>query len=111
MARQPEFHLVRVVQVQMGLFEGSGTGAFRESCKLRQRKTGLKYHRERVVEPWLFIPYRLTGPEVLKINTISGKNSYAKATKKKPATKLIAGFPFVLWCRRDESNTRPSHYE
>jgi len=27
---------------------------------------------------------------------------------KNPATDVIAGFH---WCRRDESNTRPSHYE
>ena len=30
---------------------------------------------------------------------------------KNPAIELIAGFPYHDWCRRDESNTRPSHYE
>jgi GST-like protein len=26
-------------------------------------------------------------------------------------TQDKAGFPLFTWCRRDESNTRPSHYE
>ena len=30
---------------------------------------------------------------------------------KKPAIFSIASFCFFTWCRRDESNTRPSHYE
>ena len=36
---------------------------------------------------------------------------YIVRKKKNPATVLIAGFPLFTWCRRDESNTRPSHYE
>ncbi|MFT4242562.1 MAG: hypothetical protein QM569_09775 [Acidovorax sp.] len=36
---------------------------------------------------------------------------YIGQKEKKPATVLIASFPLLTWCRRDESNTRPSHYE
>ena len=38
-------------------------------------------------------------------------SGYTDAKSKNPATKKIAGFPLLYWCRRDESNTRPSHYE
>jgi hypothetical protein len=31
--------------------------------------------------------------------------------KKSYTTFLIAELPLFTWCRRDESNTRPSHYE
>ena len=31
--------------------------------------------------------------------------------KKKRATKWIARFPLLYWCRKEESNPRPSHYE
>ena len=31
--------------------------------------------------------------------------------KKKRATELIARFPLLYWCRKEESNPRPSHYE
>ena len=36
---------------------------------------------------------------------------YTDHQKKNPATFSIAGFLLLAWCRRDESNTRPSHYE
>ena len=36
---------------------------------------------------------------------------YTGREKKNPAIFWIAGFPLLTWCRRDESNTRPSHYE
>ena len=36
---------------------------------------------------------------------------YIPWKKKNPAIYLIAGNPLFIWCRRDESNTRPSHYE
>ena len=43
------------------------------------------------------------------------KSSYIRPyipTKQKGlTTNLIAMNPYVYWCRRDESNTRPSHYE
>ena len=35
---------------------------------------------------------------------------YMRPKSRKPAIEYIAGFP-LSWCRRDESNTRPSHYE
>ena len=37
--------------------------------------------------------------------------AYNPAKEKGFATKLIAMNPYLYWCRRDESNTRPSHYE
>ena len=36
---------------------------------------------------------------------------YIECKKKNLATFSIARFLLIAWCRRDESNTRPSHYE
>lgn len=39
------------------------------------------------------------------------RSGYTTPKRKKPAIFWIAGFHYCDWCRRDESNTRPSHYE
>ncbi len=44
-------------------------------------------------------------------NSRAGEPVSMALQKKKPAMFSIAGFPCIDWCRRDESNTRPSHYE
>ena len=38
-------------------------------------------------------------------------SGYTEQKEKKPATFYVAGFSLFTWCRRHESNTRPSHYE
>ena len=40
--------------------------------------------------------------------SVNGKNHHQR---KKRATVLIARFPLLYWCRKEESNPRPSHYE
>ena len=40
--------------------------------------------------------------------SVNGKKHHQR---KKRATVLIARFPLLYWCRKEESNPRPSHYE
>ena len=52
-----------------------------------------------------------TGPWRLEFVHRSLQTVCKTQKEENPATKLIARFPDCDWCRRDESNTRPSHYE
>ena len=64
-------------------------------------------------------PLSCAGCRVRSHGTVFGaalmKQSYIRpyivAKEKGFATNLISANPFIHWCRRDESNTRPSHYE
>ena len=37
--------------------------------------------------------------------------SYMTTKEKGFAITFVTANPYLYWCRRDESNTRPSHYE